>query len=94
MGMASLDQSQLMFTANPATHEFCTFGGMIGNNSCGAHSIIAGRTSDNVEELDILTYDGCRMRVGPTSPEQLEAFIAQGGRRGQIYRKLRELEAE
>ena len=31
---------------------------MIGNNSCGVHSIMAGKTDDNIESLDILTYDG------------------------------------
>ena len=81
----------LVFAPDPATHEYCTFGGMIGNNSCGVHSVMGGRTSDNVEELDILTYDGLRLRVGKSTPDELERIIAQGGRRGQIYRDLRDL---
>lgn len=48
----------LTFGPDPATHNHCTLGGMIGNNSCGVHSVMAGRTADNIEELDILTYDG------------------------------------
>ncbi len=48
----------LTFGPDPATHNHCTLGGMIGNNSCGVHSVIAGRTADNVHELEILTYDG------------------------------------
>ena len=40
---------------------------------------MAGKTADNIEELEILTYDGLRMRVGPTSEEELEAII-RGGR--------------
>ena len=55
----------LTFGPDPATHSHCTLGGMMGNNSCGIHSVMAGRTADNVHELDILTYDGTRMRVGP-----------------------------
>ena len=74
---------------DPATHEYCTLGGMIGNNSCGVHSVMAGRTEDNVEELDILTYDGLRMTVGTTSERELESIIRKGSRRGEIYAKLK-----
>jgi chorismate synthase len=49
---------------------------MIGNNSCGVHSVMAGRTSDNVESLDIVTYDGLRMQVGATSDAELAAILA------------------
>jgi Fe-S oxidoreductase/FAD/FMN-containing dehydrogenase len=64
---------------------------MIGNNSCGVHSVIAGRTAENVCELDVLTYDGLRMRVGPTSDEAFDAIVRAGGRRAEIYRRLRAL---
>ncbi len=50
----------LTFGPDPATHKYCTLGGMIGNNSCGVHTIMAGRTADNVEKLEILCYDGTR----------------------------------
>lgn len=81
----------LTFAPDPATHRWCTVGGMIGNNSCGVHSVMAGKTDDNVDELDVLTYDGLRMRVGPTPPEALEAIIREGGRRAEIYVGLRAL---
>ncbi len=81
----------LTFAPDTSTHEYATFGGMVGNNSCGVHSVMAGRTSDNVEELEIVTYDGLRMRVGRTSPDELESIIAAGGRRGELYRRMREL---
>lgn len=57
----------LTWAVDPATHSRCTFGGMIGNNSCGTHSIMGGKTVDNVIELDVLTYEGDRMtvRAGP-----------------------------
>src|ERR1700747_3346357 len=64
------EKHHLTFPPDPATHDRCTLGGMIGNNSCGVHSIMAGKTDDNIEELDILTYDGLRMRVGCTSETQ------------------------
>ena len=81
----------LTFGPDPATHAWCTLGGMIGNNSCGTHSLTTGRTADNVEELEILTYDGLRLRVGATSEEELARIVRAGGRRGEIYRRLREL---
>ena len=81
----------LTFGPDPATHDRCTLGGMIGNNSCGVHSVIGGRTSDNVESLDVLLYDGTRLTVGATAPAALEAIITAGGRRGEIYRALRDL---
>ncbi len=83
------EQHTLTFGPDPATHDRCTLGGMIGNDSCGVHSIMAGKTVDNVEELDILTYDGLRLRVGKTSEEELEQIIREGGRRGEIYGKLK-----
>jgi FAD/FMN-containing dehydrogenase/Fe-S oxidoreductase len=81
----------LTFGPDPATHAQCTLGGMIGNNSCGVHSIMSGKTVDNIEELDVLTYDGVRMRVGATSESELASIISQGGRRGEIYAGLRSI---
>ena len=85
------EQHQLTFGPDPATHNHCTLGGMIGNNSCGVHSVMAGRTVDNIDELEILTYDGLRMRVGKTSEQELEQIIQEGGQRGEIYARLKAL---
>lgn len=85
------NEHNLTFGPDPSTHEYCNLGGMIGNNSCGVHSVMAGRTVDNVLELDVLTYDGERMKIGPTSDAELEQIIRAGGRRGEIYSRLRAL---
>lgn len=82
---------QLTFGPDPATHAYCTIGGMIGNNSCGMHSIMAGKTDDNVFELQIMTYDGVEMSVGPTSQEQLQKILQAGGRKAEIYAALQKL---
>jgi FAD/FMN-containing dehydrogenase/Fe-S oxidoreductase len=87
------EKHRLTVGPDPATHEYCTLGGMIGNNSCGAHSVMAGRMEDNVEELDILTYDGVRMKVGATSASELEDIIRRGGRRAEIYSRLKNIGA-
>ncbi len=81
----------LTFTVDPATHDRCTLGGMIGNNSCGTHSVMGGKTVDNVLTLDVITYDGTRMTVGPTDDEEYARVLAGGGRRAEIYRACREL---
>ncbi len=87
----------LTFGPDPATHTHCTIGGMLGNNSCGVHSLLSRnhglglRTSDNTHELAILTYDGAGIRVGPTPPDELRRIIEGGGRRGRIYAQLEAL---
>ena len=80
---------KLTFGPDPATHSRCTLGGMIGNNSCGTHSLLAGKTVDNVLELRILLYDGTQLTVGPTSDEEFARIVDGGGRRAEIYTKLR-----
>jgi FAD/FMN-containing dehydrogenase/Fe-S oxidoreductase len=85
------ERHQLTFAPDPSTHNRCTIGGMIGNNSCGTHSLLGGKTVDNVEELRILLYDGTEMTVGPATENELNLIIREGGRRGEIYSKLRGL---
>jgi FAD/FMN-containing dehydrogenase/Fe-S oxidoreductase len=82
------EQHHLTYAPDPATHSRCTLGGMIGNNSCGVHGLLGGKVVDNVETLDIVLYDGTRMTVGRTTPEQIESIIGAGGRKGQIYSAL------
>jgi FAD/FMN-containing dehydrogenase/Fe-S oxidoreductase len=85
------EQHQLTYAPDPATHNRCTLGGMIGNNSCGVHGLLGGKVVDNVESLDIVLYDGTCMTVGKTSPGELDAIISAGGRRSQIYAGLKSI---
>ena len=85
------ERFHLTFGPDPATHNRCTLGGMIGNNSCGVHSVMAGMTDENIASLDILTYDGLRLRVGRTSQAELSSILAEGGRRAAIYQQLKTL---
>jgi FAD/FMN-containing dehydrogenase/Fe-S oxidoreductase len=87
----SAEKHNLTFGPDPSTHAHNTLGGMIGNDSCGVHSVMSGRTAENVESLEVCTYDGLRMRVGPTSEKELESIIRAGGRRGDIYAGLKAL---
>ncbi len=77
------EKHHLTFAPDPASHDRCTIGGMIGNNSCGVHSVMAGKTDDNIEELEIVTYDGARLKVGQnfireTARVGTDAFVRPG----------------
>ncbi|GGQ94132.1 FAD-binding and (Fe-S)-binding domain-containing protein [Streptomyces flaveolus] len=68
----------LRFGPDPSTHSRCTLGGMIGNNSCGSHSVAWGTTADSVRELTVLTARGRRLRLGRDwagAPEGLRELV-------------------
>jgi FAD/FMN-containing dehydrogenase len=73
----------LQFGPKPSTHSHCALGGMIGNNSCGASAQAYGKTVDNVRRLEVLTYDGARMWVGPTSRAERARNATEGGPRAE-----------
>lgn len=94
----ALGRYNLVFPPDPSTHEWCTIGGNVGNNSCGVHSVQAQffghgpRTCDNVAALDVLTYDGVRLTLKDHYSEaEIESIIAAGGRQGEIFAALRDL---
>ncbi|MGE5289839.1 MAG: FAD-binding and (Fe-S)-binding domain-containing protein [Micromonosporaceae bacterium] len=90
-------EHNLVFGPDPSSHSRCTIGGNIGNNSCGVHSVQAQifgpgpRTSDNTHALEVVTYDGARFWVGNNEEDKIDQIIAAGGRKGEIYAKLRDL---
>jgi FAD/FMN-containing dehydrogenase/Fe-S oxidoreductase len=86
-----LDSSGWMVGPKPSTHVSCTIGGMVGNNSCGASAQAYGKMVDSVRRLEVVTYDGLRMWVGPTDDEALARILDEGGRRAEIYRGLKAL---
>ena len=81
----------LTFAPDPATHSRCTLGGMIGNNSCGPHSVMAGKTVENIERLEVLTYDGARFWCGPTDAVEMQRILSLGGRQAEIYSALQRI---
>ncbi|MEZ4293962.1 MAG: FAD-binding oxidoreductase [Polyangiaceae bacterium] len=80
------ERYHLTFGPDPATHAWCTLGGMLGNNSCGVHALMAGKTADNTIELDVVTYDGTRMTVGATGDDELDKVLREGGGRARSMR--------
>jgi len=89
---SALGSHRLFFAPDPSTKDRCTIGGMIGNNSCGAHSAAYGKTVDNVEALEVVLYDGTRMTLtGAMNDAELTTAISRGGREGEIYSHLSRL---
>ena len=86
-----LSGARLKFGPKPSTHSHCSLGGMIGNNSCGGSAQAYGKTVDNVRRLEILTYDGIRCWVGPTSKAEYASVVCEGGPRALLYEGLRSL---
>ncbi|MHB1087262.1 MAG: FAD-binding and (Fe-S)-binding domain-containing protein [Acidimicrobiales bacterium] len=84
----------LTFGPDPATHAWCTVGGMIGNNSCGTHALYAGKTVDNVEQLKVVTYAGTQMQLGALSDDEYLERASNEGEAATILKDLRELRAQ
>src|SRR5258708_34544476 len=69
----------LMFAPDPSTHSRCTIGGLVGNNSCGTHSLRGGKTVDNCEELRVLLYAGTQLSIGAKSDAGLAHILDKSG---------------
>ncbi|WP_052373155.1 FAD-binding and (Fe-S)-binding domain-containing protein [Amycolatopsis taiwanensis] len=81
----------LRFGPDPSTHSRCTIGGMIGNNSCGSHSVAWGRTADNLESMEVLLPDGTRLTAGAASRSEMDRRARLPGTEGRVYRELLDL---
>src|SRR5205823_13688785 len=95
-------EHQLTFAPDPSTHAYCTLGGMLGNNSCGRHSVMSefrgpgSRVADHVVELEILTYRGERLRIGAGGagvPDDIAAELRSLAERhaGEIHERYPQL---
>ncbi len=81
----------LHYPIDPSTANRATIGGGIGNNSCGTHSGLYGKTVDVVESLDVILSDGERLQFEQIDERRLRALTDAGTREGRLYRDLRAL---
>ena len=88
---AAVRQYGLMYGPDPVTSARATVGGGIGNNSCGPHSVIYGKTLDHILEVDAILADGSRARFSPVAGEALEDKLSRNDLEGAIYRETRRL---
>jgi FAD/FMN-containing dehydrogenase/Fe-S oxidoreductase len=84
----------LTFGPDPATHAWCTLGGMVGNNSCGTHGLYTGKTVDNVHELVVVTYAGERMVVGRCDDDSYRDRASAETDGARILRETRQLRGD
>jgi FAD/FMN-containing dehydrogenase/Fe-S oxidoreductase len=84
----------LQFGPDTSTSNRATIGGMIGNNSAGAHSFTYGKTLDHVLELSVLLSDGSEVVLKDLSPESLAAKSRAETAEGRIYRAIARLARE
>ena len=88
---AAVRQYGLMYGPDPVTSARATVGGGIGNNSCGPHSVLYGKTLDHILEVDAVLSDGSRAHFSPVVGEVLEDKLARDDLEGAIYRETRRL---
>ena len=84
----------LMYAPDPTTSSRACVGGGVGNNTCGAHSVIYGKTLDHIKELDVILSDGTQAHFGPLQAHELEAKLSGTGLESDIYRGVRRLAQE
>ncbi len=76
----------LTFGPDPATHAWCTIGGMLGNDACGTHALVAGKTGDNVARLRVVAYGGDTLDVGAYTDASPAALDRVDGRLAALAR--------
>ena len=81
----------LHYPIDPSTRDRATIGGGIGNNSCGAHSPLYGKTLDQVLSLEVVLSDGSRATLEPLSGDALRERRASAGLEGELYREIPEI---
>ena len=84
----------LQYGIDPSTANRATIGGGIGNNSCGSHSVIYGKTIDQVLDLETVLSDGSLATLKNLSGPELDSKLATPGLEGNLYRELRRIGSE
>jgi FAD/FMN-containing dehydrogenase/Fe-S oxidoreductase len=89
-----LQPYDLQFGPDPASSNRAALGGIVSNNSTGAHSILYGMTADHVLETQVILSDGSTARFGPVDPDQLINLRDSGGLETAIYEQVTKLVAD
>ncbi|MBD48422.1 MAG: oxidoreductase [Dehalococcoidia bacterium] len=83
-----LEEKRVRYGPDPSTSNRACIGGGIGNNSCGAHSLVYGKTSDQVLEIEAVLSNATKINFGPLSPGELEKKLSKQDFEGNIYREV------
>ena len=86
-----LNPEGLFFAPETSTSNRCMMAGMLGNNSCGAHSLLYGSTRDHTIEVETYLSDGSEATFGPIGIEEFNTKCKNTNLEGKIYSKLKEI---
>lgn len=81
----------LMFGPETSTANRCTMGGMLGNNSCGLHSLVHGSVREHILEVEAILCDGSEVLFGPLDQSAFQEKLLLKTLEGQIYRHINDL---
>jgi FAD/FMN-containing dehydrogenase/Fe-S oxidoreductase len=86
-----LEPLGLFFGPETSTSNRCMIGGMLGNNSCGAHSLVYGSTRDHTLSVKALLYDGTEVEFGSLKQSEFEEKCDGPDLENSLYRQIREM---
>jgi len=86
-----LEEKGLFFGPETSTSNRCMMGGMVGNNSCGAHSLIYGSTRDHTVSIKCLLSDGTEAEFGSLNKEEFHNKCKGENLEGKLYANINEL---
>jgi len=81
----------LFFAPETSTSNRCMVGGMVGNNSCGAHSLIYGSTRDHTVAINALLSDGSEVEFKALSKEEYQEKLSYNTLEGNLYRQINDI---
>ena len=85
---------QLFFGPETSTSNRCMIGGMVGNNACGAHSLIYGSTRDHLLEVKGFLADGSEVHFKPLSPKEFQDKTVGDQLENELYRQIQKILSE
>jgi FAD/FMN-containing dehydrogenase/Fe-S oxidoreductase len=87
----ALAPHQIFFAPETSTQNRCMIGGMVGNNACGANSVVYGSTRDHLISARAVLSDGSIAEFGPLLPEEFESKCSGKTLEASIYRETKKL---
>ena len=81
----------LFFGPETSTSNRCCLGGMVGNNSCGSHSLVYGSTRDHLLEAKVVLSDGSEVTLKGLNRTEIEEKQKDCSLEGKIYKQLIDL---
>ncbi len=81
----------MFFAPETSTSNRCTIGGMVGNNSCGSHSLVYGSTRDHTLAIKALLNDGSEVEFTDVSVEAFNEKAIGNSLENRIYKKIEDI---